>query len=417
MVDEDDRSAADPHYAELFRRYIDRSLQAALADLQARSGPLAEDSRDQALHVLEFALTLPDFWPASGELLLVLAPKLEQAGQYPRVLPLLQRSVALCRGPADWAMQAELELHQAQALMALGDLSAAQAGLAASVQHAQAAGDPTRQAAALNRWAYLDHLQCRPTQAQARLTQALALIEPNQDEIIYARFVQGMVALAARDWSSALLHLQAALQGWQQRGDAVRYARSLTNLGTAYGGAGRRAEAITCYQQAINEMQTLGDIVNAAATHMNLGNLYNESGDVVRALAHYSQAEPVLRAVRDQVRLARLNVNLGLAYSRGGQWPNALTTLQTAVDYYLDLGDPRGAANALDALAEVHLLRGDKEAALPPLHQAKSLLADYSSAAGYAPLLADIERHLAQAGSKVAEQDQVGQPVSSHEAA
>lgn len=416
MVTEDG-PAADPHYATLFQHYVARSVQAALAGMQDSRSPLSDDSRDQALHVLEFALALPELWPDTAGLLLALAPRLEQSSLHPRALPLLQRGVTLCRGPADCGIQAELELHVAQALVALGDLPVAQAWLADSLQHAIAAGDPLRQAAALNRWAYLDHLQCRPAQAQARVAEALALTPPGHAEEIYARFVQGMLALAAHDWPAALQHLQAALHGWQQRGAPVRAARSLTNLGAAYRGAGCIAEAIACYSQALAELAELGDLVNAAATHMNLGNLYNERGDISLALAHYNQAEPVFRAAHDRVRLARLNANLGLAYSRNSQWQPAQAALHAAVSYYLDLDDPRGAANSLDALAEVHLARGDAAAAFPPLHQALALLADYRGTAGYTSLLDDVDRHLAEANNLIAAQVQVGQPVSSHEAA
>src|SRR5688500_9925781 len=67
-------------YPALFRAYVLRGLQHVLACVRATADLLADDVREEALHTLSFALRLDDAWPLVRDLLLAMAPKLEQVG-------------------------------------------------------------------------------------------------------------------------------------------------------------------------------------------------------------------------------------------------------------------------------------------------------------------------------------------------
>ena len=69
----------DSAYAALFRQYIQRSAQATLAAVQSSGPTLPVEQREQSLHALDFALELPEAWNEARDLLLGLAPKLDQA--------------------------------------------------------------------------------------------------------------------------------------------------------------------------------------------------------------------------------------------------------------------------------------------------------------------------------------------------
>lgn len=388
---------AEGPYPDLFRRYVQRGAQAALADVAAAGPALPAEQREQGLHTLDFALGLPEAWPQARDLLIALAPRLEQAGLRQDSIPRLQRGIAQCQAGGDLAGQAQLELHLGLVHLALGRLDAARDLFAASADHCQAAGDRHGQARALNRWAYVDRLQQRLESAAQRVGEAMRLATPDESEHTYGRFVLGGLALDHGDWPAALAHFQEALAGWRRHGDPLMAARSLTNLGAALRGAGRPDEAIARYQEALPLLAALGDTANEATTRMNLGNVYWQQGQPQQALAQYVQAEAALRQADDHLRLAKVNLNLGLVLRDLGQWPRAEQAIAAAIELYRSLGDRRGAANALDALAEVYLDQGRADAALPLLRQALAELEGLEGRPGYASLLAEIERDLAQA--------------------
>jgi tetratricopeptide (TPR) repeat protein len=387
----------EPPYAALFREYIQRGAQATLTAVRSAGPALPVEQREQSLHTLEFALDLPEAWPEARELLLALAPRLEQAGFRQGYLPFLRRGIEQCRAAGDLAGQAEMELHLGLLLLVMGSMEEARGLFMGSAQRFQAVGDQHKEARALNRWAYIDRLQQRPESAERLVAQAMGLVGPEDTEATYGQFVLGCLAIDRHDWPQALSYLRQALDEWQRHGEPGMVARSLTNLGSAQRGAGEHQEAIASFHQAITLMRELGDIANEAATRMNLGNVYRELGQLDQALAQYRQAEQVFRQTEDHLRLSRVHLNTGQVYKTTGQWQQAHAAFSAAIDFYRMLGDRRGAANALDALAEVHLLQGEYGAALPVLEQAQAEMAGLEGRPGYASLFADIEQHLAEA--------------------
>jgi tetratricopeptide (TPR) repeat protein len=290
-----------------------------------------------------------------------------------------------------------MEFHLGVLLIAMGRIEEARSYFMASTLRFQTVGDRHGQAQALNRWAYLDRLQQQSGSALSLAERALSLVTTEDPEAFYGQFVLGCLAIDRHDWSQALILLSQALAGWRSYGDPVMVARGLTNLGTALRGAGQPDQAIDHYLHAIDMMVSLGDTSNEAVTRMNLGNVYLDQGQLELAMAQYHQAEQVFRKTEDYLRLSRVNLNMGLVHKRNGQWQLAHSTLGAAIDIFRLLGDHRATANAMDALAEVHLMQGQFSAALAVLEQALTEVNGLEGHPGYAPLLTDIDQHLAEA--------------------
>lgn len=397
MAVADPASQADGAYAALFRHYIQRGAQAALTSVQSAGPTLPAEAQEQSLHALEFALELPDAWPEARALLLVLAPKLEQAGYRQGAVPFLQRGIAQCQAAGDLTGQAEMELDLGILYLAMGRLEAARDLFQASARRFAAAGQRPSVARALNRWAYCDRLQQRWGSAVDLVQQAMSLVTPDAAEWSYGQFVLGCVAVDRGDWPEALLEFEAALAGWQRHDDPVMSARSLTNLGTAQRGAGQIDAAIASFTEAIDLMGALGDTVNQAATRLNLGNAYWALGQPQQALEQYKLAEPVFRQTQDDLRLARVTLNMGAVYLQLERWPQAEEALTAAVAMNRAVGDRRGVANALDGLAELALHRGRPGEAEASLHAALAELAGLEAQPSYALLLSHIAGHLEEA--------------------
>ena len=388
------QESGDDGYGVVFREHVRRSVRRALADARATEAGLPAEQREQALQTLTFALDATDAWPEARDLLVALAPKLEQAGWRDELVPFLLRGIEVSQTAGDGAAQAELRLQLGMVYLVLGKLDEARSDLIASAAGFAGLHDRSSQARALNRAAYVARLQRRFPEAKEWVEAAADLIEPGEAEQAYGDFVTACIAVDEQDWVRAQAGFRQALAGWERHGDSTMIARSLTNLGTALRGGGQTEEAAACFERAIGLMQRPGDEINVASTRVNLGNVYWTTGQPARALEHYRAAEQVFRQAHDQLRLARVSTNMGLAYTDLGQWDNAAAAFDASIDYHRALGNLRGVANAMDALGVVYRAQSHHATAKATFREALALLETLAGQPGVASLREEVEAHL-----------------------
>ena len=95
-----------------FQHYLARNLR-YLTQLVASAEPLPDEAlRVQAMHSLSYAFGLPDLWPVTRQLLLTLAPKMEQAGHRSDWLVYLAQATQVSEQQQDWETAAECYLQR-----------------------------------------------------------------------------------------------------------------------------------------------------------------------------------------------------------------------------------------------------------------------------------------------------------------
>jgi tetratricopeptide (TPR) repeat protein len=380
----------------MFRDYVLRGALHALELAQADAASLTPEEREQILHALGFALDLPETWPVARDLLVEVAPKLEQAGYREEWIPYLRRGIDRCRAMGESTVEAELALQLGILLQFMGQLEAAREHYALSAARAAAGGNRHQQARALNRLAFSLRLLGRLEEAEATVHQATDLLEPEDVERAYSEFVRGIVALERGNRSLAIERYRQAMDIWERHGDVRMVAWTLNNLGSPLRSIGQYQEAIACYRRAIDLMQQIGDPLHAATARANLGNVYMTIDQPERALALYVEAEQVFRQTHDHFRLANITTNLGRVYRRLGRWPEARQHLEASIHLYDINGHQWGRVNARDSLAEVELDLGRYAEAEAILREAWALVE--AAGEGWAPALAaDVAAHLEEA--------------------
>ncbi|MEZ4769919.1 MAG: tetratricopeptide repeat protein [Caldilineales bacterium] len=393
-------------YASVFRRYVIRGAQQALSRVAGDSSAGAED-REQALLTLTYAMDLPEAWPATRELLMALAPQLEQAGYREQWLPYLERGIEKCRAAGDESAEGELLFQFGMIHQLLGQLADARSLYEQSAVCFAGVGDSHRQARALNRMALTFRLQHRLEEAGQAAAAAAALLPADDPERGYTSFIWGCIALDNQDWDRAVQHYQDALAAAENTGDQRQIAWSLTNLGPALRASGRNDEAEACYQRAIAILEEIDDRVNQAAARTNLGNLYLNTGQYEAARKAYSQAEEVFREVHDLVRLASITTNLSLAYRQLGQPDRAADYAEASIHFNRQIGNQAGAINAMNCRAEALLDAQRDDEAESTIAEAWTLLEPLVNEPGSAVLLADL-----QANQEKLAQHRARQPAS-----
>jgi tetratricopeptide (TPR) repeat protein len=384
-------------YTTTFHTYILRTTEFALARVRATEGLLADDVRKQALHALSYALGLADAWPVVRDLLLLMAPKMEQAGHREDWMPYLAQGITAGERQGDWPAVAEYQLQLGMLYRMISQFEPAKVWLTASQTNFVKSAAAPDQARALNELAWVEHLQHRYDEATAHAQQALVLLPADHPECGMSYRVLGMVAFEQRKWPEAEVLHRKALEFFEQYGDQRQIAWGFQNLASALRGQQKFKEALISYQSAAEVLFSINDSYNWAIVQMNLGSTYLYAEQPNLALLCLSNAEQVIYRLNDRLQMARIYTNQGLVYLALHNYIHAENGFQLAIDLYARLGDERWRLNAADGLAMAYLGQGAFMRAVEVLEAALQDLPGIEGMPNYAYLLKSLNEHLQQA--------------------
>lgn len=345
----------EPDYADLFKTYVLQSVESTLATFAADAVHDWDAARARALHVLSFSLALAEAWPATRDLLLQLAPKMEQAGHRDDWLPDLERGVARSQAQHDHLAEAELARFIGELLRLRSKFDLARQWLDRSVTIFAALGADQGHARTLNELAFVAWQQHRYDEAEALAQRALTLLDANDPERATCFSRLGLVATDRQQWSEAERYHRTALEIRQQQGDQRKIAWSLQNLGYALRGQGKFTEAIVSYQEAIAILEEIQDQANVAITRMNLSTVYSLNKQTTKALEIYGLAENTFRRLYDLQNLAKVLTCKGLDYLVLRDWLQAESNFIASSTLFQQIGDVEWRLNALDGLGLAYL--------------------------------------------------------------
>lgn len=355
--------ATEQNYDQLFTSYIVGGLKTSLIRVQGVAGPLAEDDRRQAWHMLSYALAVEDAWPHVRALLFPLTQKMIQAGHWQDWTPYLEQGLARSRAQQDLDAEAELSLHLAYLQQRLGHLTPADRHAGAAVTLFSRQKTRARLGAALNRHAEIKRSRREYAAAEqlvdAALTQLNNEDEADREERGHAYLIKGRIAFDQRLWAKAGRHLARGLELYEGTDNLRRTAICIQNLGRVRSMEKDYDGAAAAYERAIELLKTSNEIFDLAVVQMNLGIIYSLNQKPEAALAAYAQAEPVFRRLRDRAYLARLFNNQGMTMNELGQWEDAQTLLQASSELWLALDNLQGYLNAQESLGAAYL--GNRE--------------------------------------------------------
>lgn len=399
---EDDELPPPPDYPALFRQYVVRSITATHATVAAQPLALADEPREQALHVLSFALELAEAWPATRDLLLLLAPKMEQAGYRDDWVTYLQRGLVCSQQHNDRLAGAELQLQIGHLYRLQSHFEQAQQALAASAAEFAALGNTNGQARALNRLAHMKWHQREFTLAQQLATTALALLPPTDPERAASFLMLGLAAVSWQDLQEAKHYFEQALQIYIEQGDQQRAAWSMQHLGQVLRSLGKLSQATQYYEKAIYVLTEIQDLRNCAIGQMELGIVYWLTEQSSKALELYDLAEPYFRKAQDYLYLAKILTNRGLGYLTLREWQPAIESFTASAALYEKLDDRYGQLNALDGLGLTYTGMGAYGKAITVFERAFGQLSGVQDDPSTELLRTELTVHLQQAKEKKA---------------
>lgn len=397
------QGAGQAEYGGVFQSYVARNTDLLARQLASTPGLISQELQARIWLTLSYGLRLDWAWPGTRDLLLMVAPRMEQAGVWDEWLPCVAQGIERSQAVGDRATEAALSLHLGHLLFRLRDFKAARRWLEHAAQVALQEGLANPYAEALARKAQLI-LRSENDVASAMewVEAALARVEPDSVTTAFCRFVRGTLRLARLDYGAASEDFETARRLAQEQGDARLSALALVNLGRLYEQRELYEPAETFYEWAIATFTKLEDPINLAVTQMNLGIVYMCTGKIGKAMRSYDAAEATFRRLQERRYLAMLYNNRGMAAAEAGDLAQAVSAYQTACELWAALDEPLAWANVLDNLGMLYSEAQNTRAALASFDHGLQVIRDAPEASN--------ERQRLQAELRAHRQDAAKQP-------
>jgi tetratricopeptide (TPR) repeat protein len=325
----------EDRYATIFENYIGSGLVVSLARVHAAQTGVMEADRQQAWHLLSYALQAPATWPGARDLLLALAPKMQMAGFRHDWLAYLEQGLVAGRAAGDSQAEAALNLEIGELRRHLGQYAEAEVHFTAALGLAQQSGDRAGEAAALvclANLANLAYLTQRLDEAMRLADATLALVVP--EDVVGGRafFVKGLVHDSRRHFEEAETSFRQSQAIWALANDKRWVALCQQNLAHLAQERMQFDEALEAYGQAALLLDEIGDQQSIAIVAMNQGIVHFLSAEYGNALALYRRTEAIHRQYYDLRGLAMVCNNIALVLRETRDWPNAESYYQQSVE-------------------------------------------------------------------------------------
>lgn len=362
-------------YPLLFRQYVLRNVQMTLEQVRSSGDTLAAAVKEQAFHILDFALRLEESWPGLRELLLALLPYIGRWGERRRWIAYLERALALSQQRHDRVAEAQFAWSLGVLMRQLGELATAERHLQHCVALTAGLASPHLQAKALTELALLAQMQHQLAAAKTLVAQAHQQLAPDDRERAPGHSVLGDVFSEEQNWVRAAHEIEQAIALWTAQGQHVFAASGWRGLARVRYGEKDYPAAIHCYEQALALYDRAGEQIQRAIAGIGLAGFYVGQRQPHLALPWLATAEATLLPLHDQFHLAMLYLNYGIAQRMLGAWSDALHALTKSLTYYTTIGDALRQVNVLTEMSEVYLVMDDQRHLATTLAQAQSLFA------------------------------------------
>lgn len=187
----------------------------------------------------------------------------------------------------------------------------------------------------------------------------------------------GTFAAFQDDVATARVMLTESLVVSRTLGDRANVARTLNALGIVVSRSGDLAEARPLALAGYETYRELDDVRGMSVALGNLGVLAFREGDLHAARGHLEESLALVRRAGDKDALAGTLLNLAVLETRLGSADAAAARLVESLETSRELGALRTLPDALEALAELALLRSRPEVAALAYGTAERLREDH----------------------------------------
>jgi predicted ATPase len=215
-------------------------------------------------------------------------------------------------------------------------------------------------------------------QAQQHLEHALADLRSHtiQDEQASILNRLGGISWTRGDMEQAQHYVEQSLEASQQIGDLTGQGQALNNLGILTESQGRSEDSIRYGLQAMEINERIGSRRDLAMNAINVGWAFYNLEEYLQAREYFTQALEYASAVRDNYHQMLALLNIGRTLTALGQSDAAERAIEQSQFLAAQLHLPAQQLDGYVALATLALQRGDQDAALRELNEARRCATD-----------------------------------------
>jgi predicted ATPase len=208
--------------------------------------------------------------------------------------------------------------------------------------------------------------------AEASFRETLALNRAEDDRWGIANALNnvGVMALRRGDHDAAHALYEESVRLWRELGNDAAVALALNNLGNVERLRGDHAAARSVLEESLAMHRARGDGNGCALTLGLLGDVARDAGDSDDARSRYLDSLRLFRDAGNLPQTARSLLELGRLDTPR---PAALGHLAASLELAAELGSPRAAADAMDAMAGWAAAAGSADDAQPLAEAAEEL--------------------------------------------
>jgi tetratricopeptide (TPR) repeat protein len=385
-----------PAYSNIFERYVCAGLRQSLRRVQGIGPRVPEGERQQAWHILSYGLAIDGAWAEARDLLLSLSPMMEQAGFRDDWIAYLTIGFERAQAQGERSTKGQIAIQLGLLNQLASQYSEASQWLDCAVTCFTEIDDAHHLGIAYNLLANVAIQRRRMDEAEKLVQKALATLPADDPDLAYTAYLQGDLALLARNNEQAEIHFRRGIELRRQQGDSRRIAMALRNLALALQYLGRYDEAIRCSEEAIGRFEELDDIRNLATVRVNLSILYYNTGEWSQALALLAQAELAYHKTRDEQGIAQIYTNRAIYQRKAGLLAESEASGREAIARWERLGDWGNVVNALDELGLSLSEQARYTEAIQIFERAKALLPQIDHHPRYGYYQRELHEHLAE---------------------
>lgn len=175
------------------------------------------------------------------------------------------------------------------------------------------------------------------------------------------------------DYSQALDHFLNALKVFEERGDSLRQAQLLNNIGLILEEQGKEDQALEYHQQSLALNRSLGRIAGQAISLNNIGKIYQQLERLDQALDSYQQSLTLLDRSGNQQYAAEVLMNIGNIYNDRKEYDQALEMYGRSLESQTAMGNLAGQAAVLINMGVIRNQQGQYRLAVEHLEQGLAL--------------------------------------------
>ncbi|HPG61253.1 MAG TPA: CHAT domain-containing tetratricopeptide repeat protein [Casimicrobium sp.] len=186
-----------------------------------------------------------------------------------------------------------------------------------------------------------------------------------------SQWIHAIAALTHGKMTDAITHLDAGTQCFRTLGQHGRAAHTQVPKIMALAMLGQHDLAAASGMATRQELLALGELHTAAKVSGNLGNLFCQCNRYVDALVEFSEAEKLFDQVNDHDNSIACSTGRAEAYSSVGDFELALSTYENLIQRAKEHRLPLRLGVATEAVALVHLARGQYSKALAGFEESR----------------------------------------------